>query len=187
MIRSQFNLLQSSLNPSLQSSTLSLILSPTPTASLSPSEIAVLPSSRLASQARFDADQEAQREILRQTVRVKDASAGGGLRVGPDGFESVVDVRELQLQREREREEEGRREVRRKREEREREEEKRYGLVDDAAKAEGVERQVSQREIDTSSASVGEGAAAGVAGTALRRRGFGAGITYQAGCGRRIS
>jgi hypothetical protein len=132
--RTQFTLLQSSLNPNLQASTLSLLLS----SQLTPSELAVLPSSRLASQARYDEDQAAQQEILRQTVRLKNQNADGGLRVGPDGFEQVKDVREVELQREREREEERRREGERRREEKEREEEERYGgAVGGEVKAKG--------------------------------------------------
>lgn len=84
MPRGQYTILISSLQPHLQESTRTAILS----RSLTPAQVAVLSSADLASQARADERDKARKDSLQQTIRQKEDYTGA-VQVGRDGVETV--------------------------------------------------------------------------------------------------
>jgi hypothetical protein len=117
MLRTQLNLLTSSLNPTLRTDIREQIIS----RNLLPSQVAVLGSADLASQGRHEELEQARRASLQQTVRGKEDTAA--IRLGRDGFEKVEDVHETELRLLARQEEAARERERRLAEEREREKE----------------------------------------------------------------
>jgi hypothetical protein len=117
IIRTQLNLLTSSLNPTLRTDIQEQIVS----RNLLPSQVAVLGSADLASQGRHEELEQAKRESLQQTVRGREDTAA--IRLGRDGFEKVEDVHETELRLLARQEEAARERERRLAEEKEREKE----------------------------------------------------------------